>query len=64
MPKAVVDTLNRALNEAFRAPEVTTKLVTAGVEPVTSTPEQFAAYVRSEIPKWGQVVKASGARAD
>jgi tripartite-type tricarboxylate transporter receptor subunit TctC len=64
VPKPVVDTLNRALNEAFRAPEVSTKLVAAGVEPVTSTPEQFAAYVRAEIPKWGQVVKSSGARAN
>ena len=64
VPKSVVDTLNGALNEAFRAPEVSTRLVAAGVEPVTSTPEEFAAYVRAEIPKWGQVVKASGARAD
>ncbi len=64
VPKPVVDTLNRALNEAFRAPEVSTKLGAVGVDLVTSTPEQFAAYVRAEIPKWGQVVKVSGARAD
>ncbi len=64
VPKPIVDTLNRALNEAFRAPEVSTKLAAAGVDLVTSTPEQFAAYVRAEIPKWGKVVKASGARAD
>jgi tripartite-type tricarboxylate transporter receptor subunit TctC len=64
VPKPVVDTLNRALNEAFRAPEVSTKLAAVGVDLVTSTPEEFAAYVRAEIPKWGKVVKASGARAD
>lgn len=64
MPKPIVDTLNRALNEAMRAPEVSAKLVAAGVDPVTTTPEQFAALVRSEIPKWGQVVRESGARVD
>ena len=45
------DALNRALNEAFRVPEVATKLAAVGVDPVTSTPEQFAAYVRTEIPE-------------
>jgi tripartite-type tricarboxylate transporter receptor subunit TctC len=64
IPKPIVDTLNRALNEAFRSPEVSAKLGAVGVDIVTSTPEQLAAYVRAEIPKWGQVVKASGARAD
>jgi tripartite-type tricarboxylate transporter receptor subunit TctC len=64
VPKPVIDTVNRALNDAFRAPEISAKLAAAGVDPVTSTPEHFAGYVRSEIPKWGQVVKASGARAD
>ncbi len=64
MPKPIIDTLNRALIEAVRAPEVSAKLIVAGVDPVTSTPEQFAALVRTEIPKWGQVVRESGARAD
>jgi len=64
VPTPIVNTLNRAINEAIRAPEINAKLVANGVDPVTSTPEQFDAYVRAEIRKWGQVVKASGARVD
>lgn len=64
VPKPVVAALNRALNEAFRAPQVSAKLVADGVDLVTSTPEEFEAYVRAEILKWGQVVKLSGARVD
>ena len=33
-------------------------------EPTTSTPEQFAAFIKSETAKWGKVVKASGAKAE
>jgi tripartite-type tricarboxylate transporter receptor subunit TctC len=64
MHKSVVDTLNRVLNEALRSPEVSAKLAAGGVDALMNTPEQFEAYVRAEIPKWGRVVKASGARAD
>jgi tripartite-type tricarboxylate transporter receptor subunit TctC len=35
-----------------------------GFDIVASTPEQFAAYVRADIPKWAKVIKASGASAD
>jgi len=64
VPKPVVDTINRAMNDAFRAPEISAKLAAAGVDQFISTPEEFAAYVQAEIPKWGKVVKASGARVD
>ena len=64
VPRPILNTLNRAMNEALRAPEVSTKLVASGVDTVTSTPEQFEAYVRAEIAKWGRVVKVSGAQVD
>jgi tripartite-type tricarboxylate transporter receptor subunit TctC len=35
-----------------------------GAEPVGSTPEEFAAYCRSELTKWARIVKESGAKAD
>jgi tripartite-type tricarboxylate transporter receptor subunit TctC len=35
-----------------------------GLTPIGNTPEQFDAYIRTEIPKWAKVVKASGATAD
>jgi tripartite-type tricarboxylate transporter receptor subunit TctC len=48
----------------LKLPDVKDRLAGAGFESIGNTPEQFAAYIRSEIEKWAQVVKASGARAD
>jgi tripartite-type tricarboxylate transporter receptor subunit TctC len=40
------------------------QLTALGIEPASSTPEEFAALVRSEIPKWARIVKASGAKVE
>jgi tripartite-type tricarboxylate transporter receptor subunit TctC len=45
-------------------PDVKERLFNAGFEVVTSTPEQFAAFTRSEIQKWGKLVRATGLKAD
>ena len=42
-------------------PEVREKLAGLGAEVVGGSPEEFAAYIRAEIDKWGQAVRASGA---
>ena len=39
-------------------------LAALGAEPVGSKPEEFAAFIKTEIPKYAKVVKASGAKAD
>lgn len=64
VPRPIVVTLNQALNEALTAPEVSARLAVAGVTVATTTPDEFRAYVRTEIGKWGQIVKTSGARAE
>ena len=64
MPKAAVVTLNKAVLSTLDDAEVRKRLFNAGVEIRTSTPEEFARYIESEIQKWAKVVKASGARAD
>ena len=64
VPQSIVATLNRALVESIQIPEVKLRLTSAGLDPVTGNPEEFAALIRAEVPKWAQVVKASGARAD
>lgn len=63
-PREIVGRLNADIVRGLAAPEVRERLLAVGVEPVTSTPEQFAAFVKSETAKWGRVVRLSGARAD
>ena len=63
-PKPVVDRLSAEVQRVFRLPEVGERLKTLGLEPVLSSPEELAAYQASEIAKWTQVVKESGAKAE
>ncbi len=60
MPKPIVDTLNRAINKALQSPDLVEKLTKLGMDPATSTPEEFARIVGLDYAKWGSVVKASG----
>ena len=63
-PKEVVVRLNREIVKVLQMPDVKERLHTLGLEPLTSTPEQFAAYIKSETVKWARVIKESGARVD
>ena len=45
-------------------PDMRGKLASQGFEPVGNTPEQFAAYIQSEITKWGKVIREAGIRAE
>jgi len=63
-PRELITKINNDMNRVMKMPDVTQRLAGDGVEAVGTTPEQFGAYLRSEIAKWGKVVKASGAKAD
>jgi tripartite-type tricarboxylate transporter receptor subunit TctC len=52
------------VKRAFELPEVVTALRNVGGEPAPMTPDQFAEFIRSERPKWRDVVKASGVQID
>ena len=60
-PKDIVSTLHRATVAALNDAVVKKQLGDLGVDVVGSTPESFAAYIKTEIPKWTAIVKASGA---
>jgi tripartite-type tricarboxylate transporter receptor subunit TctC len=60
----VVAKLNKAFVEALNSPEAKTRFATLMAEPVASTPEQFGAFMKSELAKYEKVVKASGAKVD
>ena len=57
-PKAIIDRLNAETRAALALPEVRDRVIAAGTEPATTTPEEFAAYIREETKKWGEVIKA------
>jgi tripartite-type tricarboxylate transporter receptor subunit TctC len=59
-PKPIVEKLNSAIKAAVEDKAVQESLLKAGIEPLTSTPEELRAYVVSETKKWADVVKAAG----
>ena len=63
-PQEVIATLNRALAAALADPAVKTSLADLGVDLTGGTPEEFAAYIKSEVPKWTAIIKASGAKVE
>jgi len=62
--RPVVTRLHSEVTRILKLPDVTQRLGALGFEIVGSSPEQFGAYIRSEIKKWEKVVKASGAKPD
>ena len=63
-PRAVIMTLNTQTVAILKVPEVRERLLADGAEPVGNTPEQFGAFIRSEIDKWGKVIRAAGLKAE
>ena len=63
-PGAIVARLNREIVAVLHLPDVVERLSGQGAEPVGSTPEEFAAYIRAETVKWARVVRESGAKAE
>jgi tripartite-type tricarboxylate transporter receptor subunit TctC len=61
---AIIARLNREIVAILHLPEIVERLSSQGAEPVGSTPEEFAAYIRSETKKWAKVVRESGAKAE
>ncbi len=60
----IINRLNGELVKIMHAPELREKLAATGTEPLTSTPDEFAAYIKKEIAKWGDVIRKAGVKAD
>jgi tripartite-type tricarboxylate transporter receptor subunit TctC len=63
-PPAIVKRLNAEIVKIINTPDVQEKLLALGAEPVGNSTEDFTAFVKTEVVKWGDVVKKSGARVD
>jgi tripartite-type tricarboxylate transporter receptor subunit TctC len=63
-PRAIVVKLNREVVAIINLPEVKSHLLAEGAEPVGNTPEQFGEFIRSEIAKWGKVIRSAGLRTE
>ena len=56
-PRAIIDLLQRAIGEIIAPREFRDRLLGLGFDPVASTPEHFAAWIETEIAKWGKVIR-------
>ena len=63
-PRPVIDRLNANIVKLLHEPETIARLTGDGGQIITSTPDQFAAYIRSEIGRFAKIVKESGAKVE
>ncbi len=59
-PRPVIDVLHRELVKAYNAPEIKAQVEATGSYVAADTPEEFAAFIRAEVAKWGKVGRAAG----
>jgi tripartite-type tricarboxylate transporter receptor subunit TctC len=63
-PKPIIARLNAEIVRVMHAPDLQERFAATGTEPRTSTPEEFADFIRQEMAKWGKVVRAAGLKAE
>lgn len=63
-PAAIVQRLNTEVRSALEQPELRAKLAAQGTEILGSTPDEYAALIRSELARWSRIVQETGAKAD
>jgi tripartite-type tricarboxylate transporter receptor subunit TctC len=61
---AIIQRLNAEILKALASADVKARLAAQGTEPLGSTPAQYGAYIKSELERWGNVIKASGVKLD
>jgi tripartite-type tricarboxylate transporter receptor subunit TctC len=64
MPPVIVQRLSREIQEILKQKDVTDRMLAEGTVPTPSGPEEFTAYIRSELKKWGDVVKMANIKAE
>ena len=63
-PQPIVNRLSGEINKALASPDMKEKLLTAGIQPLGNTPEQFASFIRSETQRFAKVIKEAGIKPE
>jgi tripartite-type tricarboxylate transporter receptor subunit TctC len=63
-PNAIISRLNQEIVKVLKRPDVKERIATAGAQPVGSSPEELAAFVKRELARWSRVIKAVGIKID
>ena len=63
-PPEIVARLQAEVGKALRLPEARERLAALGAEPVGSTPEEFGAFLRAEMTRWGRIIREKGIRSE
>ena len=63
-PVPIVDKLNQAIRQSLQDPRLSQRITSQGADPAPNSPAEFADYIKTEVAKWGRVVRESGAHAD
>jgi tripartite-type tricarboxylate transporter receptor subunit TctC len=63
-PQPILEKLNAAINAALKSNDVAEKIATEGGAPLGGTAETFATLMKTDLARWGEIVKASGAKVD
>jgi len=60
----IITRLNGEIAKVMRSPDMKSRLAGEGAEPTSSTPAEFAAFIKAEIEKWGKVIRGAGIRIE
>ena len=63
-PKPIIELLHREIVKVMELPEVKERMAVLGFETVANTPDEFAARIKAEIPKWGKVIRDAKIKAE
>lgn len=63
-PTFVINKLNQAIRQALQDPRFSQRIASQGAEPAPNSPAEFAVFIKTEVTKWGKVVRDAGAHAD
>jgi tripartite-type tricarboxylate transporter receptor subunit TctC len=63
-PNDIVQKLNGEIGRALKDPEFAAKIAAIGIDPIGSTPEEFAVFLRKEIPRWKQIAQDADVKVE